>query len=214
MMLAVRAFSRPRARRWLARCLALALAVSVVGLMPATKANAIGGGFENFTMLGQWSCTSNCTLSGAWGIEGFSTTCQETEAEVEVGFPADVPPTLPCHGARFSGTVVGTCVLGVCTEEGQVDFYLPDASDFGATVGPVSVRIVGTAVLANVPAPTGNESAYVLTAAFEALNNYNSNPALVWAAAGELHGGGCTGAVGLCVVNRLFTTTLTGVQAG
>lgn len=173
-----------------------------------TKAAATGGGVENFTLTGSWSCTSNCTLRGAWGIQGRTGTCLETEAEL--GGTVDVAPAIPCAGAYFAGTVNSVCVLNTCTEQGQVDFYLPDASDPGTTVGPISVGIVGAAQLVTINAGATREQGYVLAASFEAVNQ-SAGPGQSSVAAGALVGTGCSGNPFGCETPQTFAATLTGV---
>lgn len=192
-------------RRWLA----IAVVLGGVALMPMTKAAAATSGVENFTLNGSWSCTSNCTLRGTWGIEGHASLCLETEAELGTGL--DVQPALPCSGAYFTGTVYSTCVLNTCVEQGQVDFYVPDASDGGTTVGPIRVGIAGVAQLVSVSDGTLSERGFVLAAAFESLNQ-STGPDVVSAAAGALAGAGCTGNPFGCELPQTFDVALTGVQ--
>jgi len=208
-MATMHVFSFPRTRVSLVRWVALVGALGVVALVPMTKAVAAGTGVENFTVNGSWSCTSNCTLRGTWGIEGHAAVCLETEAELESG--VDAQPALPCSGAYFTGTVNSTCVLNTCVEQGQVDFYLPDASDPGTTVGPISVGIVGTAQLASVSVGVTREQGFVLAAAFESLTQ-SAGPEVASTAAGVLAGAGCTGSPFGCELPQTFDAALTGVQ--
>jgi hypothetical protein len=196
-----------RGSRWLA----VAVAVAGIGLSPMTKAAATGGALENFTLSGAWSCTSNCTLRGTWGIEGPVGTCLETEAEL--GSALDVSPATPCSGAYFTGSVNSACVLNTCTEQGQVDFYLPDASEPGTTIGPITVGIVGTAQLVSVSAEATHEQGYVLAAAFEAADQ-SAGPALPALASGALAGVGCSGSPFGCATPQTFDAAITGVAAG
>lgn len=199
MSLAVRALTR-----WLV----LAVAVAGVALTPMTKAAATSGGVENFALSGSWSCTSNCTLRGTWGIQGRVGTCLESEAEL--GSAIDVQPALPCSGAYFTGTVNSVCVLNTCAEQGEVDFYLPDASDPGSTVGPIAVGIVGVAQLVTLSEEATHEQAYVLAASFEALNQ-SAGPGTSTVAAGLLAGVGCTGTFVGCATPQTFDATIAGV---
>lgn len=208
-MSALGGYARPKGRRWLVSGLVLAV-LSVMGVSPATQASAAGAAAENFTMTGGWTCTFGCSLTGVWGIAGNSTICQETEAEVEARI--DVPPTLACHGANFYGNVNSACVAGVCVETGLVNFYLPDASDPGYTIGPIPVDLTGTALLVDVAAQGSGEQAYVLTATLETAASFPWPGALVWTAGGELEGGGCDGTIGRCAISQSFAATLTGVQ--
>jgi len=211
MIRAFGAHARPARARWLARSLVLTVIASVVGLVPAAEASATGAAVENFALVGSWQCTSNCDYVGTWGIKGTAGTCQETEAEVE--FAVDVPPTLACHGAYFVGNINSSCTLGVCIERGSVDFYLPDASDPGYTIGPIPVAVTGTAVLASVSAQGESASAFALTAAFTAVDEYPWSVALAWAAGGELQGFGCGGSSITCTfIDRTFAVAITGVQ--
>jgi hypothetical protein len=179
--------------------------VAGIGFVPVSNASAAGGGVESFTVSGSWSCTSNCTLRGAWGIQGHVTTCLETEVEV-----VDVQVALPCSGAYFTGTVNSTCVLNTCVEQGSVDFYLPDASDPGTTIGPIPVGLVGAAQLFSISDGTLHEQGFALTAAFESLNQ-SAGPAVATAAAGLLVGAGCSGNPFGCLFPQAFDTTITGV---
>jgi hypothetical protein len=214
MMLAVGVLSRSKTSRWLIRLLVLALGVSVLGLAPVTKAAAAGVAAENFTMTGSWTCTSNCGLRGVWGIQGHATVCLESEAEVVTGFPTDVPVPLLCSGATFAGNVNSTCTGSVCAEVGGVNFYLPDASDPGYTIGPIPVGIVGTATpFAIADSSLGTyEEGYTLTAAFEGTYEFPWTGVVVWPATGELHGGACDGTVAGCSAGQSFTTSITGVE--
>lgn len=202
-------FSIPRTRVSLVRWLALVGALGVVALMPLTKAAAAGAGVENFTVNGSWSCTSNCTLRGTWGIQGRAAVCLETEAEIGSG--VDLQPALPCSGASFTGTVNSVCVLNTCVEQGQVDFFLPDASDPGTTLGPISVGIVGAAQLASVSAGATHEQGFVLAAAFESVNQ-SAGPEVASTAAGVLAGAGCSGSPFGCELPQTFDAALTGVE--
>lgn len=202
-------FSFPRTMGSLVRWLAIVGALAVVALSPATKAAAAGAGVENFTLNGSWSCTSNCSLRGTWGIQGRAAVCLETEAEL--GSALDVQPALPCSGAYFTGNVNSVCVLNTCVEQGQVDFYLPDASDPGTTVGPVSVGITGVAQLASISDGGTHEQGFVLAAAFESLNQ-SAGPGVATAAAGVLAGAGCSGSPFGCELPQTFDAAITGVQ--
>lgn len=190
-----------------ARLIAVGAAVAGIGLVPMSSASASGSGVENFTVAGSWSCTSNCTLRGAWGIEGRVSTCLETEAEA-----VDIQAALPCSGAYFTGTIDSTCVLDTCVEQGQVDFYLPDASDPGTTIGPIAVGVVGTAQLVSVSVEATHEQGYVLTAGFEAVDQ-SAGPQVASVAAGALAGAGCSGSPFGCELPQTFATALTGVTS-
>jgi hypothetical protein len=192
-------------RRWIA----IAVVLAGVALVPMTPVAAATAGVENFTLNGSWSCTSNCTLRGAWGIQGQASLCLETEAEVSSG--VDVQPALPCSGAYFTGTVNSTCVLNTCVEQGQVDFYLPDASDGGTTLGPIRVGLVGAAQLASISDGTLSERGFVLAAAFESLNQ-SAGPDVATVSAGVLAGAGCSGNPFGCELPQTFDVALTGVQ--
>ena len=192
--------------RLFSRLFVVVAAVAGIGFVPMTGAAAAGGGVESFTLSGSWSCTSNCTLRGTWGIQGRVTTCLETEVEV-----ADVQAALPCSGAYFTGSVNSVCVLSTCAEQGQVDFYLPDASDPGTTIGPITVGLVGAAQLVSVTDGTLHEQGYVLAAAFESLSQ-SVGPAVATAAAGVLVGAGCSGNPFGCELPQTFDTTITGVE--
>jgi hypothetical protein len=202
-------FSFPKTMGSLVRLLMLAVVVCAVALVPMTKAAAASAGVENFTLNGSWSCTSNCTLRGTWGIQGQAAVCLETEVELEGAL--DVQPALPCSGAYFTGTVNSTCVLNTCVEQGSVDFYVPDASDPGTTVGPIRVGLVGTAQLASVSLGTTHEQGFVLAAAFESLNQ-SAGPAVATTAAGVLAGAGCGGYPFGCELPQTFDAALTGVE--
>lgn len=190
-----------------ARLVVLVAVVAGIGPLSVSSASAAGSGAENFTVSGSWSCTSNCTLRGAWGIQGRVNTCLETEAEV-----VDLQAALPCSGAYFTGTINSTCVLNTCVEQGQVDFYLPDASDPGTTIGPVTVGVVGTAQLVTLSVGTTREQGYVLAAGFEAVDQ-SAGPQVASVDAGVLAGAGCSGTPFGCEFPQTFATTLTGVNA-
>jgi len=191
--------------RLFSRLVVVVTAVAGVGFLPMSSASAAGE-VENFTVSGSWSCTSNCTLNGTWGIQGHVTTCLETEVEA-----VDVQAALPCSGAYFTGTVNSVCVLNTCAEQGQVDFYLPDASDPGTMIGPIPVGLVGAAQLFSVSDGTLQEQGFALTAAFESLNQ-SAGPAVATAAAGVLVGAGCSGNPFGCLFPQAFDTTITGVE--
>ena len=203
--------SRAKASRRLARLVAPAIAVAMIGFMPATRAVATGGGVENFTMTGGWTCTG-CDFTGDWGIQGNSIVCQETEAEAAVGGRIDVPPTVACNGAVFVGGIHAlACVAGTCVEQGFVNFYIPDASDAGNVIGPIAAQLTGVAVQV-AAAPPANEQVWVLTASLEALGNYPTSTVTVWGVGGELEGGACAGSLGRCAISQSFTATLAGVD--
>jgi len=194
------------ARRRIVRWLVPAV-IALVGVAQPTAASATGAAVESFTINGTWNCTSGCSLTDLWGISGSSTICEETEAEDDFGI--DIPVPRSCNVATFSGNVLSKCDAALCTESGVVSFYIPDASDPGLLIGPIPVLVTGTAAIVN----NATERAYLLTASFHAADTFEYPPGLLdFAAAGDLVGGGCDGAVAACIVNRAFDISVTGDQ--
>lgn len=187
---------------------ALLAAVAAFSTAPG-DALAQGGAVENFTMTGNW--TANCSF-GTCDIQGNAAACEETEAEAELAAEIDVPPVLSCNGAYFTGTLRQTCSVvmpsgagaAVCSDSGQVEFYLPDASDPGYTIGPIPVDVQGE----DAGAAVGSNGAGAATLAFNAVDQYPWFVALDWGVVGELQE--CSALRVSCTPT--FSVTITGVQ--